>query len=216
MLKKNQEEYKRTTDTIALGMALYPNVLGEGCENPRYGKIRADNQHLTCLLKRVGRHWTARKINDDKLLSDDEKNKAVCPAARETVNKSIRCRRLLSTSSRKTATEKQIAILAICWKRRKKETQIGTEAAGQYSQLSGTPGDDCSGTDTGEFERDNAAKPEGREDHQGTVLVVGLSDKGDKRSRSSCALTRWTAVPFQRTLPDGTPMMDFERKTRHR
>lgn len=67
-----------------------------------------------------------QKINDDKSLSDDEKNKLLGPL-RETVNKSylVPAQKLVeSLSSRKTATEKQIAHFSdLLEKAKKKETQ---------------------------------------------------------------------------------------------
>ncbi|MFW8092472.1 hypothetical protein, partial [Klebsiella pneumoniae] len=43
-LKKNQEEYKRTTDTIALGDSAVSKRLAKEAAESQIEKIRADNQ----------------------------------------------------------------------------------------------------------------------------------------------------------------------------
>lgn len=78
-------------------------------------KIRAENQIFAATFVKARQEALDKiqKINDDGSLSDDEKNKLLAPL-RETVNKSYLepAQKLVdSLSSRKNATEKQIATL---------------------------------------------------------------------------------------------------------
>ncbi len=158
-----------------------------------------------------------QKINDDKSLSDDEKNKLLGPL-RETVNKSylVPAQKLVeSLSSRKTATEKQIAHFSDLLEKAKKEgnTEQVQKLQGSirgYQEHLETVAQELT---QAEFERDNAAKTgKGVKTNQGTVLGLGTSDKGADKALAQYMRNQMDSAVYQRTLPDGTPMMDFEGK----
>ena len=48
--------------------------------------------------------------------------------------------------------------------------------------------------------------------NQGTVLGLGTSDKGADKALAQYMRNQMDSAVYQRTLPDGTPMMDFEGK----
>ncbi|MHB4924381.1 tape measure protein [Klebsiella pneumoniae] len=218
-LKKNQEEYKRTTDTIALGDSAVSKRLAKEAAESQIEKIRADNQLFSATFVKARQEALDKiqKINDDKTLSDDEKNKLLAPL-RETVNKSYLqpAQKLVdSLSSRKTATEKQIAHFSDLLEKAKKEGS--TE---QVQKLQGSIRGYQEHLETiaqeltqAEFERDNAAKTgKGVKTNQGTVLGLGTSDKGADKALAQYMRNQMDSAVYQRTLPDGTPMMDFEGK----
>lgn len=218
-LKKNQEEYKRTTDTIALGDGAVSKRLAKEAAESQIEKIRADNQLFSATFVKARQEALDKiqKINDDKTLSDDEKNKLLAPL-RETVNKSYLqpAQKLVdSLSSRKTATEKQIAHFSDLLEKAKKEGN--TE---QVQKLQGSIRGYQEHLETiaqeltqAEFERDNAAKTgKGVKTNQGTVLGLGTSDKGADKALAQYMRNQMDSAVYQRTLPDGTPMMDFEGK----
>ncbi|ENV4121674.1 tape measure protein, partial [Escherichia coli] len=114
-LKKNQEEYQKITGTIALGDGAVAKRLAKEAAESQIEKIRAENQIFAATFVKARQEALDKiqKINDDGSLSDDEKNKLLAPL-RETVNKSYLepAQKLVdSLSSRKNATEKQIATL---------------------------------------------------------------------------------------------------------
>ncbi|MEI3666275.1 tape measure protein [Klebsiella pneumoniae] len=218
-LKKNQEEYKRTTDTIALGDSAVSKRLAKEAAESQIEKIRADNQLFSATFVKARQEALDKiqKINDDKTLSDDEKSKLLAPL-RETVNKSYLqpAQKLVdSLSSRKTATEKQIAHFSDLLEKAKKEGN--TE---QVQKLQGSIRGYQEHLETiaqeltqAEFERDNAAKTgKGVKTNQGTVLGLGSSDKGADKALAQYMRNQMDSAVYQRTLPDGTPMMDFEGK----
>ncbi len=218
-LKKNQEEYKRTTDTIALGDSAVSKRLAKEAAESQIEKIRADNQLFSATFVKARQEALDKiqKINDDKTLSDDEKSKLLAPL-RETVNKSYLqpAQKLVdSLSSRKTATEKQIAHFSDLLEKAKKEGN--TE---QVQKLQGSIRGYQEHLETiaqeltqAEFERDNAAKTgKGVKTNQGTVLGLGTSDKGADKTLAQYMRNQMDSAVYQRTLPDGTPMMDFEGK----
>ncbi|HDU3538169.1 TPA: tape measure protein [Klebsiella variicola] len=218
-LKKNQEEYKRTTDTIALGDSAVSKRLAKEAAESQIEKIRADNQLFSATFVKARQEALDKiqKINDDKTLSDDEKNKLLAPL-RETVNKSYLqpAQKLVdSLSSRKTATEKQIAHFSDLLEKANKEGN--TE---QVHKLQGSIRGYQEHLETiaqeltqAEFERDNAAKTgKGVKTNQGTVLGLGTSDKGADKALAQYMRNQMDSAVYQRTLPDGTPMMDFEGK----
>lgn len=218
-LKKNQEEYKRTTDTIALGDSAVSKRLAKEAAESQIEKIRADNQLFSATFVKARQEALDKiqKINDDKTLSDDEKNKLLAPL-RETVNKSYLqpAQKLVdSLSSRKTATEKQIAHFSDLLEKAKKEGNIE-----QVQKLQGSIRGYQEHLETiaqeltqAEFERDNAAKTgKGVKTNQGTVLGLGTSDKGADKALAQYMRNQMDSAVYQRTLPDGTPMMDFEGK----
>lgn len=218
-LKKNQEEYKRTTDTIALGDSAVSKRLAKEAAESQIEKIRADNQLFSATFVKARQEALDKiqKINDDKTLSDDEKSKLLAPL-RETVNKSYLqpAQKLVdSLSSRKTATEKQIAHFSDLLEKAKKEGN--TE---QVQKLQGSIRGYQEHLETiaqeltqAEFERDNAAKTgKGVKTNQGTVLGLGTSDKGADKALAQYMRNQMDSAVYQRTLPDGTPMMDFEGK----
>lgn len=218
-LKKNQEEYKRTTDTIALGDSAVSKRLAKEAAESQIEKIRADNQLFSATFVKARQEALDKiqKINDDKSLSDDEKNKLLGPL-RETVNKSylVPAQKLVeSLSSRKTATEKQIAHFSDLLEKAKKEgnTEQVQKLQGSirgYQEHLETVAQELT---QAEFERDNAAKTgKGVKTNQGTVLGLGTSDKGADKALAQYMRNQMDSAVYQRTLPDGTPMMDFEGK----
>ena len=218
-LKKNQEEYQKITGTIALGDGAVAKRLAKEAAESQIEKIRADNQVFSATFVKARQEALDKiqKINDDKSLSDDEKNKLLAPL-RETVNKSYLepAQKLVdSLSSRKNATEKQIAHYNDLLEKAKKESnteqiqKLQGSIRGYQEHLEAVAQE----LTQAEFERDNAAKTgKGVMSNQGTVLGLGTSDKAAQKALAQYMRNQMDSATYQRTLPDGTAMLDFEGK----
>lgn len=218
-LKKNQEEYQKITGTIALGDGAVAKRLAKEAAESQIEKIRADNQVFSATFVKARQEALDKiqKINDDKSLSDDEKNKLLAPL-RETVNKSYLepAQKLVdSLSSRKNATEKQIAHYNDLLEKAKKEgnteqiQKLQGSIRGYQEHLEAVAQE----LTQAEFERDNAAKTgKGVMSNQGTVLGLGTSDKAAQKALAQYMRNQMDSATYQRTLPDGTAMLDFEGK----
>lgn len=205
--------------TIELGDGAVAKRLAKEAAESQIEKIRADNQLFSAKFMKARQEALGKiqKINDDKSLSDDEKNKLLAPL-RETINKSYLepAQKLVdSLSSRKNATEKQIAHYNDLLEKAKKEGN-----AEQVQKLQGSIRGYQEHLETvaqeltqAEFERDNAAKTgKGVMSNQGTALGLGTSDKAAQKALAQFMRIQMDSGTYQRTLPDGTPMMDFEGK----
>ncbi|EBF9468712.1 TPA: tape measure protein [Salmonella enterica subsp. enterica serovar Newport] len=218
-LKKNQEEYERTTGTMALGDGAVAKRLAKEAAESQIEKIRADNQVFSATFVKARQEALDKiqKINDDKSLSDDEKNKLLAPL-REKVNKSYLepAQKLVDDlSSRKNATEKQIAHFSDLLEKAKKEGnteqvyKLQGSIRGYQEHLEAVAQE----LTQAEFERDSAAKTgKGVMSNQGTVLGLGTTDKAAQKALAQYMRNQMDSATYQRTLPDGTPMMDFEGK----
>ncbi|HDN2985218.1 TPA: tape measure protein [Klebsiella pneumoniae] len=214
-----RKQRDRVSGTIELGDTAVSKRLAKEAAESQIEKIRDENKDFSAKFVKARQEALEKiqKINDDKSLSDDEKNKLLGPL-RETVNKSylVPAQKLVeSLSSRKTATEKQIAHFSDLLEKAKKEGN--TE---QLQKLQGSIRGYQEHLETvaqeltqAEFERDNAAKTgKGVKTNQGTVLGLGTSDKGADKALAQYMRNQMDSAVYQRTLPDGTPMMDFEGK----
>ncbi|MGQ8964289.1 tape measure protein [Klebsiella pneumoniae] len=214
-----RKQRDRVSGTIDLGDTAVSKRLAKEAAESQIEKIRDENKDFSAKFVKARQEALDKiqKINDDKSLSDDEKNKLLGPL-RETVNKSylVPAQKLVeSLSSRKTATEKQIAHFSDLLEKAKKE-----ENTEQVQKLQGSIRGYQEHLETvaqeltqAEFERDNAAKTgKGVKTNQGTVLGLGTSDKGADKALAQYMRNQMDSAVYQRTLPDGTPMMDFEGK----
>ncbi|ENY3790407.1 tape measure protein [Klebsiella pneumoniae] len=214
-----RKQRDRVSGTIDLGDTAVSKRLAKEAAESQIEKIRDENKDFSAKFVKARQEALDKiqKINDDKSLSDDEKNKLLGPL-RETVNKSylVPAQKLVeSLSSRKTATEKQIAHFSDLLEKAKKEgnTKQVQKLQGSirgYQEHLETVAQELT---QAEFERDNAAKTgKGVKTNQGTVLGLGTSDKGADKALAQYMRNQMDSAVYQRTLPDGTPMMDFEGK----
>lgn len=214
-----RKQRDRVSGTIDLGDTAVSKRLAKEAAESQIEKIRDENKDFSAKFVKARQEALEKiqKINDDKSLSDDEKNKLLGPL-RETVNKSylVPAQKLVeSLSSRKTATEKQIAHFSELLEKAKKEgnTEQVQKLQGSirgYQEHLETVAQELT---QAEFERDNAAKTgKGVKTNQGTVLGLGTSDKGADKALAQYMRNQMDSAVYQRTLPDGTPMMDFEGK----
>ncbi|EPI4675441.1 tape measure protein [Klebsiella pneumoniae] len=214
-----RKQRDRVSGTIDLGDTAVSKRLAKEAAESQIEKIRDENKDFSAKFVKARQEALDKiqKINDDKSLSDDEKNKLLGPL-RETVNKSylVPAQKLVeSLSSRKTATEKQIAHFSDLLEKAKKEgnTEQVQKLQGSirgYQEHLETVAQELT---QAEFERDNAAKTgKGVKTNQGTVLGLGTSDKGADKALAQYMRNQMDSAVYQRTLPDGTPMMDFEGK----
>lgn len=214
-----RKQRDRVSGTIELGDTAVSKRLAKEAAESQIEKIRDENKDFSAKFVKARQEALDKiqKINDDKSLSDDEKNKLLGPL-RETVNKSylVPAQKLVeSLSSRKTATEKQIAHFSDLLEKAKKEgnTEQVQKLQGSirgYQEHLETVAQELT---QAEFERDNAAKTgKGVKTNQGTVLGLGTSDKGADKALAQYMRNQMDSAVYQRTLPDGTPMMDFEGK----
>lgn len=214
-----RKQRDRVSGTIELGDTAVSKRLAKEAAESQIEKIRDENKDFSAKFVKARQEALEKiqKINDDKSLSDDEKNKLLGPL-RETVNKSylVPAQKLVeSLSSRKTATEKQIAHFSDLLEKAKKEgnTEQVQKLQGSirgYQEHLETVAQELT---QAEFERDNAAKTgKGVKTNQGTVLGLGTSDKGADKALAQYMRNQMDSAVYQRTLPDGTPMMDFEGK----
>lgn len=229
-VKINQDERKRienelndlrkkrdkTTGAIERGDIAVAKRLAKDAAESQIEKIREENRDFAATFAKARQEALEKiqKINDDDSLSDDEKNKLLAPL-RETVNKSYLepAQKLVdSLSSRKNAVEGQIATLNDQLEKAKKEGN--TE---QIKKLQGSIRGYQENLEVvaqeltqAEFERDNAAKTgKGVMSNQGTVLGLGTTDKAAQKALAQYMRNQMDSATYQRTLPDGTPMMDF-------
>lgn len=232
-VKINQDERKRienelndlrkkrdkTTGAIERGDIAVAKRLAKDAAESQIEKIREENRDFAATFVKARQEALDKiqKINDDGSLSDDEKNKLLAPL-RETVNKSYLepAQKLVdSLSSRKNAVEGQIATLNDQLEKAKKEGN--TE---QIKKLQGSIRGYQENLEVvaqeltqAEFERDNAAKTgKGVMSNQGTVLGLGTTDTAAQKALAQYMRNQMDSATYQRTLPDGTPMMDFEGK----
>lgn len=232
-VKINQDERKRienelndlrkkrdkTTGAIERGDIAVAKRLAKDAAESQIEKIREENRDFAATFVKARQEALDKiqKINDDGSLSDDEKNKLLA-SLRETVNKSYLepAQKLVdSLSSRKNAVEGQIATLNDQLEKAKKEGN--TE---QIKKLQGSIRGYQENLEVvaqeltqAEFERDNAAKTgKGVMSNQGTVLGLGTTDKAAQKALAQYMRNQMDSATYQRTLPDGTPMMDFEGK----
>ncbi|WP_094714299.1 tape measure protein [Klebsiella pneumoniae] len=214
-----RKQRDRVSGTIDLGDTAVSKRPAKEAAESQIEKIRDENKDFSAKFVKARQEALEKiqKINDDKSLSDDEKNKLLGPL-RETVNKSylVPAQKLVeSLSSRKTATEKQIAHFSDLLEKAKKEgnTEQVQKLQGSirgYQEHLETVAQELT---QAEFERDNAAKTgKGVKTNQGTVLGLGTSDKGADKALAQYMRNQMDSAVYQRTLPDGTPMMDFEGK----
>lgn len=214
-----RKQRDRVSGTIDLGDTAVSKRLAKEAAESQIEKIRDENKDFSAKFVKARQEALDKiqKINDDKSLSDDEKNKLLGPL-RETVNKSylVPAQKLVeSLSSRKTATEKQIAHFSDLLEKAKKEgnTEQVQKLQGSirgYQEHLETVAQELT---QAEFERDNAAKTgKGVKTNRGTVLGLGTSDKGADKALAQYMRNQMDSAVYQRTLPDGTPMMDFEGK----
>ncbi|HFZ1177774.1 tape measure protein [Klebsiella pasteurii] len=214
-----RKQRDRVSGTIELGDTAVSKRLAKEAAESQIEKIRDENKDFSAKFVKARQEALEKiqKINDDKSLSNDEKNKLLGPL-RETVNKSylVPAQKLVeSLSSRKTATEKQIAYFSDLLEKAKKEgnTEQVQKLQGSirgYQEHLETVAQELT---QAEFERDNAAKTgKGVKTNQGTVLGLGTSDKGADKALAQYMRNQMDSAVYQRTLPDGTPMMDFEGK----
>lgn len=214
-----RKQRDRVSGTIELGDTAVSKRLAKEAAESQIEKIRDENKDFSAKFVKARQEALEKiqKINDDKSLSDDEKNKLLGPL-RETVNKSYLApaqKLVESLSSRKTATEKQIAHFSDLLEKAKKEgnTEQVQKLQGSirgYQEHLETVAQELT---QAEFERDNAAKTgNGVKTNQGTVLGLGTSDKGADKALAQYMRNQMDSAVYQRTLPDGTPMMDFEGK----
>ncbi|MHW62826.1 phage tail tape measure protein, partial [Escherichia coli] len=228
-VKINQDERKRienelndlrkkrdkTTGAIERGDIAVAKRLAKDAAESQIEKIREENRDFAATFAKARQEALEKiqKINDDDSLSDDEKNKLLAPL-RETVNKSYLepAQKLVdSLSSRKNAVEGQIATLNDQLEKAKKEGN--TE---QIKKLQGSIRGYQENLEVvaqeltqAEFERDNAAKTgKGVMSNQGTVLGLGTTDKAAQKALAQYMRNQMDSATYQRTLPDGTPMMD--------
>ncbi|MFP2586942.1 tape measure protein [Escherichia coli] len=209
----------KTTGAIERGDIAVAKRLAKDAAESQIEKIREENRDFAATFAKARQEALEKiqKINDDDSLSDDEKNKLLAPL-REAVNKSYLepAQKLVdSLSSRKNAVEGQIATLNDQLEKAKKEGN--TE---QIKKLQGSIRGYQENLEVvaqeltqAEFERDNAAKTgKGVMSNQGTVLGLGTTDKAAQKALAQYMRNQMDSATYQRTLPDGTPMMDFEGK----
>ncbi|EOC1913128.1 tape measure protein [Escherichia coli] len=201
-VKINQDERKRienelndlrkkrdkTTGAIERGDIAVAKRLAKDAAESQIEKIREENRDFAATFAKARQEALEKiqKINDDD-----------------------------SLSSRKNAVEGQIATLNDQLEKAKKEGN--TE---QIKKLQGSIRGYQENLEVvaqeltqAEFERDNAAKTgKGVMSNQGTVLGLGTTDKAAQKALAQYMRNQMDSATYQRTLPDGTPMMDFEGK----
>ncbi|HDW0805991.1 TPA: tape measure protein [Escherichia coli] len=215
-LRKKRDE---TNETIARGDLAVAKRLAKETAESQIEKILEENRDFAATFVKARQEALEKiqKIKDDGSLSDDEKNKLLAPL-RETVNKSYLepAQKLVdSLSSRKNATEKQIATLNDQLEKAKKEgnteqiQKLQGSIRGYQEHLEVVAQE----LTQAEFKRDNAAKSgNGLVSINGDVLGVGTTDKAAQKALAQYMRNQMDSATYQRTLPDGTPMMDFEGK----
>ncbi|EFC0718233.1 tape measure protein, partial [Escherichia coli] len=218
-LNELRKKHDETNETIARGDLAVAKRLAKETAESQIEKILEENRDFAATFVKARQEALEKiqKIKDDDSLSDDEKNKLLAPL-RETVNKSYLepAQKLVdSLSSRKNATEKQIANLNDQLEKEKKEgnteqiQKLQGSIRGYQEHLEVVAQE----LTQAEFKRDNAAKSgNGLVSINGDVLGLGTTDKAAQKALAQYMRNQMDSATYQRTLPDGTPMMDFEGK----
>ena len=214
-----RKELDKTTGAIERGDTAVAKRLAKDAAESQIEKILEENRDFaaTFVKSRQEALEKIQKIKDDGSLSDDEKNKLLAPL-RETVNKSYLkpAQELVdSLSSRKNAVEGQIATLNDQLEKAKREgnneqiKKLQGSIRGYQENLEVVAQE----LTQAEFKRDNAAKSgNGLVSINGDVLGLGTTDKAAQKALAQYMRNQMDSATYQRTLPDGTPMMDFEGK----
>ncbi|EPY3084733.1 tape measure protein [Shigella sonnei] len=214
-----RKELDKTTGAIERGDTAVAKRLAKDAAESQIEKILEENRDFaaTFVKSRQEALEKIQKIKDDGSLSDDEKNKLLAPL-RETVNKSYLkpAQELVdSLSSRKNAVEGQIATLNDQLEKAKREgnteqiKKLQGSIRGYQEHLEVVAQE----LTQAEFKRDNAAKSgNGLVSINGDVLGLGTTDKAAQKALAQYMRNQMDSATYQRTLPDGTPMMDFEGK----
>ncbi|EMG4785394.1 tape measure protein [Escherichia coli] len=214
-----RKKHDKTTGAIERGDIAVAKRLAKETAESQIEKILEENRDFAATFVKARQEALEKiqKIKDDGSLSDDEKNKLLAPL-RETVNKSYLepAQKLVdSLSSRKNATEKQIATLNDQLEKAKKEgnteqiQKLQGSIRGYQEHLEVVAQE----LTQAEFKRDNAAKSgNGLVSINGDVLGLGTTDKAAQKALAQYMRNQMDSATYQRTLPDGTPMMDFEGK----
>ncbi|HAV1607867.1 TPA: tape measure protein [Enterobacter hormaechei subsp. steigerwaltii] len=216
-LNELRRKRDRASDAIDRGDLATAKRLAKDATESQLEKIYDENKDFAATFAKARQEALKKrqKILSDNSLSDDEKIKALKPIS-EIVNKSYLepAQQLVDTlSSRKNAVEMQIANLNDSLEKAKKEGN-----SEQARKLQGSIRGHQENLETivqeltqAEFERDKAAET-GKE-----LLSVdgrrfgGLSgDKATQKALAQFMRNQMDSGTYQRILPDGTPMMDFE------
>ncbi|ELY2935652.1 tape measure protein [Cronobacter sakazakii] len=218
-LKDLLAERERLGGAISMGDAAVAKRLAKEAAETQIEKIRADNQVFSASFVKARQEALEKiqKITDDKSLSDDEKNKLLAPL-RETVNNSYLkpAQNLVEKlSHRKAQAERQIANDFVLLEKARKEgnteqvQKLEGSIRGFQEHLEAVNQE----LTQAEFERDSASKTgKGVVSNQGTVLGLGTNDKASQKALAQFMRNQMDSARYQRTMPDGTPMLDFEGK----
>lgn len=215
-LRQRRERY---VGTIELGDEAVAKLLAKEAAESQIEKIRDENKDFAATFVKARREALDKrqKILTDKSLSDDEKIKALKPIS-EIVNKSYLepAQNLVDKlMARKTLVEDQIVNLTTQLENAKKggDLELIHKLKGSIRGYQENFEAIVQELTQAEFERDNAAET-GKE-----LLSVdgrrigGLSgDKAAQKALAQYMRNQMDSATYQRTLPDGTPMMDFEGK----
>ncbi|MFW2290786.1 tape measure protein [Klebsiella pneumoniae] len=212
-------ERDKTSVAIGRGDISVAKRLAKEATESQLEKIRDENKDFAATFAKARQEALKKrqKILSDNSLSDDEKIKALKPIS-EIVNKSYLepAQQLVDAlSSRKNAVEMQIANLNDSLEKAKKEGN-----SEQARKLQGSIRGHQENLETivreltqAEFERNNAAETGKELLSVDGKRIGGLSgDKAADKALAQYMRNQMDAAVYQRTLPDGTPMMDFEGK----
>ncbi|HCF8116082.1 tape measure protein (plasmid) [Klebsiella pneumoniae] len=212
-------ERDKTSVAIGRGDISVAKRLAKEATESQLEKIRDENKDFAATFAKARQEALEKrqKILSDNSLSDDEKIKALKPIS-EIVNKSYLepAQQLVDAlSSRKNAVEMQIANLNDSLEKAKKEGN-----SEQARKLQGSIRGYQENLETiaqelkqAEFERNNAAETGKELLSVDGKRIGGLSgDKAADKALAQYMRNQMDSAVYQRTLPDGTPMMDFEGK----
>ncbi|MDU0024955.1 phage tail tape measure C-terminal domain-containing protein, partial [Klebsiella pneumoniae] len=218
-LNELRTERDKTSGAIGRGDISVAKRLAKEATESQLEKIRDANKDFAATFAKARQEALKKrqKILSDNSLSDDEKIKALKPIS-EIVNKSYLepAQQLVDAlSSRKNAVEMQIANLNDSLEKAKKEGN-----SEQARKLQGSIRGHQENLETivreltqAEFERNNAAETGKELLSVDGKRIGGLSgDKAADKALAQYMRNQMDAAVYQRTLPDGTPMMDFEGK----
>ncbi|ENO7467589.1 tape measure protein [Enterobacter hormaechei] len=214
-----RRDRERVGGTIELGDVASAKYEAKKAAETQIEKIRDENKEFAATFVKYRQEALNKiqKINDDRSLSDDEKNKLLTPL-RETVNKSYLepAQNLVDKlRTRKSLVEDQIVNLTTQLENAKKggDSELIHKLQGSIRGYQEHLEAVAQELTQAEFERDNAAKTgKGVHSNQGTVLGLGTTDKAAQKALAQFMRNQMDSGTYQRTLPDGTPMMDFEGK----
>ncbi|ENO7837960.1 tape measure protein (plasmid) [Escherichia coli] len=218
-LKELRQQRARSGGALEFGDLAVAKKLAKETAETQVEKITEENREFAATFKKTRQEALekAAKIKNDSSLSEEEKKTQLEPLDK-VINKTYLdpAQKLLDKfSARKNAVEKQIGVLNDALTKAQQEGKLE-----EVQKLKGSIRGYEEHLETlsqavsqATFERDAAANTGQKLTSINGGKLGGVSSgKGEQKALTEYLRRQMDAATYQRVLPDGTPMMDFEGK----